>query len=247
MVTSATSSLTDQEQSIIEEVERHYRDSTSPYYLSGLGEYIRSHGIEVPAGMRLKDFLSGTFEGRLLVVQDENVPAKIAIATPEQEDRVTQLLSNRSSPEHEDADLDFSRLPFALMAAFCIASDSGNRVFFRTLRPLRYVIRQSPPDQSHIEIDPQFRPSLADAPSVHNLSESERRGIYQRIVDWAGSKGLDLKSFYYDARPARIGRPISATSSSTNALQRLVEAQEPSFQRQVRIPGDIAVALMKLP
>ena len=247
MVAGATPAFTEQERSIIEEVERHYRDSATPYYLSGLGEFIRSHGIEVPAGIRLKDFLSSTFQGSLLIVQNENIPAKIAIATPEQEERVTQMLGSPSSPEHADSDVDFGRLPFALIAAFCIASDLGNRVFFRTLRPLRYVIRQSPPDHTHVEVDPEFRPSHADTPSAHNLSEADKQAIYQRIVDWAESKRLDLKSFYYDVRPERTGRTTNATSSSTNALLRLVEAQELSLQSRIRIPGDIAVALTKLP
>ena len=154
----------------------HYRDSATPYYLSGLGEFIRSHGIEVPAGIRLKDFLSSTFQGSLLIVQNENIPAKIAFATPEQEERVTQMLGSPSSPEHADCDVDFGRLPICsgLRSAFCIASDLGDRVFFRTLRPLRYVIRQSPPDHIHVEVDPEFRPSHADVAIGTQSSEADQ-------------------------------------------------------------------------
>ena len=251
MVDSLGLSSSDEEQTIqhtiIEEVRRHYRDSNAPYYLSGLGEFCRSHGIEIPPGMKLNNFVKNQFGGDLLVVQDPEVPAKIAISIPEEKERVAQLLAQHTSAELDRADVDFSRLPFALVAAFCMATDTNTGVYFRTVRPFRYVTAEMAPDHTYIEIDAKFRPAHAETQSFLDLSEAQRTAIDQRIVEWAQDKNVDLRSFYYDRAPARPNQRTNSGTASKNALQRLVEAQEPRLQSQVLIPGDIAVALMKLP
>ncbi len=236
----------DEDQTIIEEVRKHYQENSAPYYLSGLGEFCRLHGIEIPTGMKLKDFVTRRFGDSLFVVQDPEVPAKIAIAIPEQKERVAQFLAQQTPVGLDRSDVDFSRLPFALIAAFCLVADSNVGVYFRTERPFRYVTAEAAPSHLYIEIDARFRPTQAGALSFRNLSADERRAIHQRISEWALDKKIDLKSFYYDRTPKLAGQRTSFATASTNALQRLVEAQEPRLQSQIRIPGDIAMALMKL-
>lgn len=43
----------DQEQLVIDEVQKHYKNRQSPYYLAELGKFFRTQKIEVPVGVRL--------------------------------------------------------------------------------------------------------------------------------------------------------------------------------------------------
>ena len=236
-----------QDQLVIEEVRRHYRDSQTPYYLAELGGFFRKNDIGVPPGVRFKDYLKNRFVDELFVIQDSEVPAKIAVATSEVEDSVRQQLADRPTGASLGATIDFGRLPFSLTSAFCARRTLDSQVYFRTARPFRYVVSSTAPDDTYVLIDEDFRPSHLEGSAPQNLSAEDKRKIYESIEKWAGAKNIDLRAIYFDTRSGSFGRDSMVSATPSNALQRLVEAQATELRRKITIPGDIAVALMRLP
>ena len=86
-------SLKDSDELVLNAVEERYESNDTPYYLAALGALFRSENIEIPSGVRFKDYLKSRYDGRLVVVQDEDSPARIAIAPPEKVDSVRRRLS----------------------------------------------------------------------------------------------------------------------------------------------------------
>ena len=240
-------SSVDQDQLVMEEVRRHYGVSQTPYYLAELGIFFRNHQIDLPSGVRFKDHLKNRFAGRLVIIQDSEVRAKIAVATPDVEDHVRQQLADRLPEASFGATIDFERLPFSLISAFCTRRTPGSQVYFRTVRPFRYVALPTAPDNTYVLIDEDFRPSNLEGSYFQDLSAEDNRTIHECIEKWAKAKGIDLRTIYFDTRPGSFRRESMVSATSSNALQRLVEAQELELRRKITIPGDIAVALMHLP
>lgn len=243
--------LKDSDELVLNAVEEHYENNETPYYLAALGALFRSENIEIPNGVRFKDYLKSRYAGRLVVVQDEESPAKIAIAPLDKESIVRDQLSREylDSPDGpSDSSVDYARLPFALVAAFCKIPLPGTRLYFRITRPFRYETHSQPPkDANLVEIEDKFRPpSLAGRP-VREISYGDRQVIYSHIMKWAYEKSVDLRAIYYNrgSKPDSVRGPHF--ESNDNALQRLIDAQEPEIRGRIRIPGDIATALMELP
>ena len=236
----------DQKNQVIEEIQRHYSELTQPYYLAELGQFFRTFGIEVPNGIRLKDFLSENFQGQMVVVQNPTVPAKIAIALLENKDEVLEQLVRRYPSAIGHSSINLNRLPISLVIAFCQKPSYGNRVYFRTDRPWRYAISSVAPDDSYVEIDEQFRESITQGVSVHKLSKEDKQDIYRRISQWAEAKSINLETLYHAERGHSQNYKANQGMSHYNALQRLIEAQEPELRKRIQIPGDIALALMRL-
>ena len=239
-------STRDTDQLVLEEIQNHYRDKDSPYYLAELGKFFRLKEIDIPQGVRFKDYLRDQFYGRLVVVQDPRTPAKIAIAPPEKQLRVQQQLSTQHSESTDDARIDHSRLPFALIAAFCKLPLPGTRIYFRVTKPFRYETRMQVPDDNYIEIEDQFRPLPLAGKSVHELSHGDKQTIYEYIEKWAAQKGIDLRDLYYNRGAESTRKTEGSTDAKANALLRLINAQEPELKARIRIPGDIASILMRL-
>ena len=236
----------DKDQLVIEEVKNHYRDKDSPYYLAELGKFFRLNNIDVPNGVRFKDYLKSRFNDQLVIVQDPDAPAKIAITPPEKQLRVSQQLLRQYSASSDDARIDHSRLPFALIAAFCKLPLPGTRIYFRVTKPFRYETRMQVSDDNYIEIEDQFRPLPLAGKSVHELSHGDKQTIYEYIENWAAQKGIDLRDLYYDRGAESTRQTEGFTDAKANALQRLINAQEPELKTRIRIPGDIASILMRL-
>ena len=125
----------DQKKLVIDEIKQHYSELTQPYYLAELGLFFRSNCIEIPDGIRLKDFLAKNFQDQLVIVQDPTVHARIAIATPDKRDQVREQLAGRFLTTPGQPPIEVNRLPFSLIAAFCQKPNFGNRVYFRAVRP----------------------------------------------------------------------------------------------------------------
>ena len=236
----------DKEQLVMNEILRHYEGRTKPYYLAELGQFFRSEGIEVPTGKRFKDFLSENFQSGLVIVQDPKIPARIAIALIDNRERVQQQLAGRFMSAPGRPPFEVNRLPFSLIAAFCQKPGPGDRVYYRTVRPFRYAIGSAAPDDSYVEIGEQFRQSVPEGTSVHGLPSEVKQEVYRRIDEWAAAQDINLETIYVGER----GRsPSSGTNREipiSNALQRLIEAQEAELRKRIQIPGDIALALMRL-
>lgn len=231
---------------VINEIQRHYEERTQPYYLAELGQFFQSNGIEVPAGKRFKDFLSENLQSDLVVVQDPTVPAKIAIALVDNREQIQQQLEGRFEPAPGRPPIEVNRLPFSLIAAFCQKPVPGDRVYYRPVPPCRYVIATAAPDDSYVEIGEEFRQSVPGGTPVHAIPIGVRQEIYHRIDEWAAAQNINLKTIYMGER----GRSPSSSANRgipvSNALQRLIEAQEAGLRKSIRIPGDIALALMRL-
>ena len=236
----------DKEQLVINEIQRHYKERVQPYYLAELGGFFRSEGIEVPTGKRFKDFLSENFPNRLVIVQDPTVPAKIAIALPDNRELVQQQLAGRFLPASGRPPIEVNRLPFSLIAAFGQKPGPGDRVYYRTVRPCRYAIGSVAPDDSYVEIGEQFRQSVPEGTSVHGLSSGVKQEVYRHIDDWAAAQDINLETIYVDERERSPSSGSNRGIPTSNALQRLIEAQEAELRKRIQIPGDIALALMRL-
>lgn len=224
---------------ILEEVKQHYRKQDSPLYLADLGQFLASREIEIPDGLRLKDFLASHFDGRLAIVQDHETPARIAVATPDNQEGVRQQLSLGTSNPRADRGIAFDRLPNALVAAFCKIPPPNTDVYFRVVPPFRYDTFVYQPDHGYTLIGPEHRPSEFAGKTAAALTDNERRTIFGFIVNWAEANSIDLQSLYYD-HPRRLKR----TQEVRNALQRLIDAQDTDFRTRMKIPGDIAAILM---
>ena len=240
-------SLQDTDLQIIKAVTDHYETHESPYYLAELGKFFRDNHIPVPEGVRFKDYLKSRFHERLIIVQDEENPARIAIAPPENKEAVLQQLSGQSSVALDDSHIDYTRLPFALIAAFCRIPLPDTQVYFRTIPPFRYQVQKKAPEDGYIEIGEKFRLTSFAGKSVYELSPSDKRSIFQQIEKWAEEKSLDLRDFYYDSGSRSIVREKVLVETGDNALQRLLNAQNHELRRRLQIPGDIADVLMRLP
>lgn len=235
-----------QDQLVIEEVRRHYSNKKTPYLLADLGVFFRANDIEVPAGVRFKDHLKSRFGDQISIIQDTDVPAKIAVATPGEEDGVRRQLAGRPGEATSGATIDFGRLPFSLISAFCVRRTQGSQIYFRPVRPYRYFVGSTAPDDTYVLIDEDFRPPHLEGLFFQDLSDEGKYEIHGSIEKWARAKNIDLRTIYFDAISGLFGRESAPSATSSNALQRLVEAQAPELRRRITIPGDIAVALMRL-
>ena len=239
-------STQDSDELITHEVNNHYENTDAPYYLAELGKFFREKEIELPEGVRFKDFLRSRFYDSLVVLQDTRNPARIAIAPPEKQDLVLRQLKGESPGALDSGEVEVARLPLALFAGFCKMPLPGDRVYFRTIRPFRYVSVLEAPDDSYVENDEQFRPSSFAGRSVHSLSDADKEEVYGYIRMWADGKSIDLQTLYYD-RGVTSAKPTVPGALITNALQRLIDAQERGLSDKLRIPADIASILMRLP
>ena len=238
----------DADRLIMEEVEKHYETHEVPYYLAELGMFFRSENIDIPDSVRLKDYLKRQFAGRLVVVQDDHTPAKIAIAPSGKENSVRQQLSGQPLDTSDGPKIDYGRLPFALVAAFCKNPLPDARLYFRIAAPFRYEIRtRKLEDDNYIEIEERFRPQSLSGRSAHALSYSDKQTIYDHIRKWADEKSIDLRSIYYDLGAKSTATTATIGEVASNALQRLIDAQEPELRGRILIPGDIANTLMRMP
>ena len=240
-------SFFDSDELIIEAVKKHYDEYDSPYYLASFGQWFRSQQFDMPDGIRFKDYLKSRFHGRLVIVQDEDNPVRVAIAPPDKERRVKQQLAGWGNTELDNSKIDYSRLPIALIAAFCKVPMPGTQIYFRVTKPFRYETRMQAPGDMYIEIEDKFRPLRLAGSSVHDLSYDDKLTIYGLIDKWAEAKSVDLRDLYYDRGSKSDENTKRSVHIEDNALQRLISAQEPELRKKLRIPGDIANILMDMP
>ena len=144
------------DQLVVETIEKHYEEKDSPYYLAELGTFFREHGIEIPEGIRFKDYLTSRYHGRLVIVQDDLTPARIAVATMENVDKVRRQLSNQAAPLPDGSELDHSRLPFSLIAAFCKIPLPNTKVYYRIVKPFRYETLMQSPGDDYVVIEDEI-------------------------------------------------------------------------------------------
>jgi hypothetical protein len=232
--------------SITSEVERHYRENDRPYYLAELGTFLRKQNIKIPAGIQLKEFLKKELAGQVDIVQNQTVPGRIAVTTPNKRERVAEQIAVHYRLATPQGMIDYRQLPFSLVAAFCKVPDEGRRLFFHTAWPFRYETKAEAPNDTYVEIERTFQPSSLQGANVHTLSDKDKSIILQRIIEWARAKSIDLRSLCAGEATLRPDAAISR-EAPRNALQRLLTVQDPGMESKLRIPLDIAALLARLP
>jgi hypothetical protein len=226
------------EQKIIDEVENHYANSQRPYYLADLGVFVK--GVSgFPDDIKLKEFVETKLHGRLHLVQDPRIQARIIVATPHNFEKISETMKRDLQPGD---DLDVRRLPNSLAIAFCIPPKEGQKLFYNLLPPFGYTFAESPPSALHIEIDPEFQPVEFRGRNFRALPDAQKVGIFRHIIKWADAKSIDLRTLYVRNQPDKGG----AKHTARNALERLIMSQEPSLRDKIYLPMDIAKTLMDL-
>ena len=236
----------DLEKIITSEVERHYREDDRPYYLAELGTFLSERNVKIPAGIQLKEFLKKKLAGQVEIVQNQMVPGRIAVTTPDKRERVAEQIAMHYRLATPQGTIDYRQLPFSLVAAFCKVPDEGKRLFFRTAWPFRYETTAEAPNDTYVEIEGTFQPPSLQGTNVHALSDNDKITIFQHIVKWATAKSIDLRSLYAGETTLRPNAAISR-EAPLNALQRLLNVQDPGMESKLRIPLDIAALLARLP
>jgi hypothetical protein len=236
---------------ILATVEAHYRQwPDRPYYASELGKHIRDSGLHIPTGVTIINYIRSRLEGQLYVVQDPKVPARIAVATRANQERISSIIEGRGKIPGLD-ELDFQKIQFALVAAFCRPPVEGKRLFFSIRRPFQYHVLTEAPQGDYIEITESDQPPDLRGVDVHKLNDEQRLDVYKHILRWAEKHEVDLRVFYISDHSQHSQPHFSQTKapapSGMNALERLVAIQDDDIKSRIKIPGDLIQILLKIP
>ena len=233
---------------IVKEVVRHYSESEKPYHLAELGVFLNHEKIPMPDGIKLKDFLQKTYPSKLEIIQDPNTPARIAVALPSNNEKIRSKILGDEFSFGLDG-FDARRLPFSLIAAFCRVPPVGKHLYYRIIPPFHYIVAETPRgDQGeYLLIDDSSPPAQVRGVDPYALSPEDLHGVYAKIVEWAQSKGIDPRSLRVSEEKTHLDMSPTSGGAGSNALQRLIEAQEPNLRSQIRVPMDIIAALIRLP
>lgn len=228
---------------ILEEINRHYGENETPYYLAKLGDFIQSNDkIVLPSKTQLSDYIRIRFLESLSLIPHPK-DSKILIVAPEAfRDTVKEKLS-KSPQLNEDLE-SYSRLPNALFVAFCIDPPQGENIYFHTIRPFVYQVAAAPSDNYYIEIESEFRPAHIRGRHLSSLSREERGELQEQVKRWSERHSIDLQTLHYDKQDHRIPHRFARHDGSENALSRLIEAQDVNLRKRIKIPSDIAALLL---
>jgi hypothetical protein len=216
---------------LVEAVQQHYAvPNAKPLFLSRFGQLHRDllNDLKARFGSLSGAILAAGAE-RLLIVgskRGEEVVSPAGIANQLDE----QLAAKRA--EESRSSSQFSGLPMAVQVAFCVTTAPGEHVVLRTAPPFRY---ERVADIALAK--PKYRP-LPDRfrkPGLHlkTASDTEREALWKNFLLWTQEEKLD---------PAVFSR-----GEQTNALSRLLAAQDADVLPRLNIPADIAQFLLKRP
>ena len=229
-------------------MEQHYRDYPDrPYFASELGKRIRELRLSIPSNVRVINYIRSRLADRVLVVQDPQTPARIAVARPYNVQKVQRIVEGKNHI-FEIHNVRLGKLPFALLAAFCRAPKEGMRTFFHLKKPFRYELCNTAPDMDYVEIPQSYQPEALRGADVHRLGEVERLELYRHIVQWSNDCDIDLHRLYIDEMDKRSAGVRNRRILPKNALERLLFMQDEEIRSWIRIPADlIPKSMLKLP
>ena len=215
-------------------VEDHYARTDAPLLLSRLGQLRADlRRAIVDARKSFASVIRDHAQGRLEIIADDHRPGAEVVVVPSKREAVeARILADAAASAA--AAKAFDDLPVPIRLAFCVASGEED-VYVTTTSPFRYekVPKGERPSPASILVERKLRRPGLD---LRTATTSDKRTLWTSFSQWAASQGVDQASFV-----------VAAETASTNALSRLLEAQDHDALGRLRIPADIAVILLGLP
>jgi hypothetical protein len=216
---------------LISLVQSHYNDGTGePLYMSQAGQRLGDHrrGLVEEFGS-LWAAVKHVGPDVLDVVLQDGQPDRAILITPKVREAVeARLAALRPSGGWTG---NFRKLPFPIQVAFCLNTEAGERVAVRTSPPVRYqklAVGEEPPAGYRI-IESRYRtPGL----KLDTAGPADLERLWSNYVEWAEAQHIE---------PERLTK----ASTTTNALDRLLSAQEPEVVARLVLPADIAAILLR--
>lgn len=221
----------------------HYAETDDVLLLSELGKMLRVKGHwPPPDDQRPLVKIVEELDPEIILRRDPHASAYVAVVPAAKEHLVTEAIERRRRTHL------LSKLPRPILLAFCLRQGEGQPIYVRPAPPFRYHIGESP-GSDFVPIEDCFRSPGLYIDDVDALSPGDAIDLVGKIEGWASQHGIRLEQFSADRRggwpvPAAGSQPPRAT---TNALERLYEAQPPNLREQIVMPFDIAVYLSRMP
>jgi hypothetical protein len=218
---------------LVDKVRAHYNDgdaSGAPLLLSRFGQNNGELLTELKKEFgSLLAAVRATGEARLRIVDDRKgresvAPADIAASVG--------LKIQQQAASQIEGSSNFDSLPRAVQIAFCVRTEVEEIVALRVTAPFAYQ-----KVQSLNLIRPGFR-ALADdyrkpGLALKTATLQDREALWRSFITWTEKEELDPAAF--------------RANYQTNALSRLLAAQQPDIMDRLVIPADIATLLLRRP
>lgn len=217
----------------------HYADSDEPLFLSAVGQALRAENLwPLPDERRsLKEWLK-SLEPELTLLQDEESPARVAIATAEKAAIVHERIYGL-----RDVIL-LSRTARPVLLAFCAKGNEEGPVYLTSQPPFRYTLTLPDEPGDYLTIAPNDRVPGLHLRAIQRMPNADVARLARSLRNWAEAAKVDLKALSKDASPVSSESP-PLPPGTMNALERLIQAQRPDLRHQFHIPGDIAALLSR--
>lgn len=216
---------------LMEAVRQHYaQDDPPPLLLSRFGQLHRELLGELKTRFEtLAAAIHAAGPERLRIVGSKR--GEEVVAPTDRAEGLTQALKAKAADESLSG-AQFSGLPGAVQIAFCVPTKPGEHVALRVAPPFRY---ERLPDAGLAK--PRYR-ILSDrfrkaGLQLKTASVSDREALWKNFLAWAQEEKLDPAQF--------------SGGEQTNALARLLAAQDADILPRLNIPADIAQLLLKRP
>ena len=214
----------------------HYVTSERPYLLAQLGSDLRKAGVRPPPGPLLALLQPLLTDGIELVRSAVPSMAQAVAAVPAEKAGAIRDQLNRPSQSFRHP---IEQLHRGILIAFCKSIDPGERMFVRTMTPVRYFVGQEAPDSSYVEVPSKYRiPGAFIPPPGDMVPAPLRSDLAERIAGWVAETGVKLEPL-----PPTPGPPAAVAAAT--ALHRLIDAQPPALRGSMVLPLDVAELLLK--
>lgn len=232
--------MTESRDAVIGLAERHYEKSDRPLFLASVGQYLRDQNLWPFEGetRTLKEWLQ-SLEPDLVVIQDEQSPARVAVVTPDKAAVVEQTLLLLRATQLVQA------LARPVLLAFCIRGHEDQPVFLTRTPPFRFTLIEPADPQNYWVIAPEFRQPGVHLRAVAQMPAGAISALGAAIERWALAQGVDLATLTKAAAETERGIGEEPTAGTLSALDRLIAAQRPALRADLVVPADIAALLSR--
>lgn len=224
-------------------VRAHYsQPKASVLLLSQLGAWLVERGAWPPEGD--KRSLSEIIDAipAISVVRESTESGFIAVTLKGEEGRALAEIAERKRRY-------FLRgLPRALLHAFTLDIIAGHVMGISLEPTVRFGTGETVPD-GMVLVDGDLRLPGLDVRDLPNLDSQAIEQLEANIRAWFTRHGLDhsiLARTRSRTKPKPEPKP-SAQHAYSNALERLLAAQDPEVARRLIIPADLALTLSRIP
>lgn len=221
----------------------HYAGTDNVLLLSELGKVLQLEGRwPPPDDQRPLAKVVEELAPDIVLRRDPHALAYVAVVPAAKEHLVTDAIESRRRTHL------LSKLPRPILLAFCLRQGDGQPIYVRPAPPFRYYVGESP-DNGFVPVEERFRSPGLYIDDVTKLAAKDAVDLVDKIESWANQHGIRLEKLSTDRGagwlvPTTNGQPPQPT---TNALERLYQAQPPNLRDQIVMPFDIAVYLSRIP